>query len=218
MKSNMLKVAFMALGIIACSNANAQLNDVLKNVAGTAVSKATGNSTVGDVAANLLGNLLGTTTVSEKSLIGTWTYSQPCVAFESENVLATIGSSVVSSKAETTLKNGLTKIGFTSGKVVMTLNEDKTGTITYNGKAVKVNWGVDGTNLKLTFPLINKSVTMNTKIEGGELQVAMKADKLLTLANAITSKASTVSSSLGTLNTLTKNVKGMYMGLQFTKK
>lgn len=214
----MLKVAFMALGIIACSNANAQLNDVLKNVAGTAVSKATGNSTVGDVAANLLGNLLGTTTVSEKSLIGTWTYSQPCVAFESENVLATIGSSVVSSKAETTLKNGLTKIGFTSGKVVMTLNEDKTGTITYNGKAVKVNWGVDGTNLKLTFPLINKSVTMNTKIEGGELQVAMKADKLLTLANAITSKASTVSSSLGTLNTLTKNVKGMYMGLQFTKK
>ncbi|MBR4645284.1 MAG: DUF4923 family protein [Bacteroidaceae bacterium] len=218
MKSNMLKVAFMALGIIACSNANAQLNDVLKNVAGTAVSKATGNSTVGDVAANLLGNLLGTTTVSEKSLIGTWTYSQPCVAFESENVLATIGSSVVSSKAETTLKNGLTKIGFSSGKVVMTLNEDKTGTITYNGKAVKVNWGVDGTNLKLTFPLINKSVTMNTKIEGGELQVAMKADKLLTLANAITSKASTVSSSLGTLNTLTKNVKGMYMGLQFTKK
>lgn len=214
----MLKVAFMALGIIACSNANAQLNDVLKNVAGTAVSKATGNSTVGDVAANLLGNLLGTTTVSEKSLIGTWTYSQPCVAFESENVLATIGSSVVSSKAETTLKNGLTKIGFSSGKVVMTLNEDKTGTITYNGKAVKVNWGVDGTNLKLTFPLINKSVTMNTKIEGGELQVAMKADKLLTLANAITSKASTVSSSLGTLNTLTKNVKGMYMGLQFTKK
>ena len=202
MKSNMLKVAFMALGIIACSNANAQLNDVLKNVAGTAVSKATGNSTVGDVAANLLGNLLGTTTVSEKSLIGTWTYSQPCVAFESENVLATIGSSVVSSKAETTLKNGLTKIGFSSGKVVMTLNEDKTGTITYNGKAVKVNWGVDGTNLKLTFPLINKSVTMNTKIEGGELQVAMKADKLLTLANAITSKASTVSSSLGTLNTL----------------
>ena len=218
MKSNMLKVAFMALGIIACSNANAQLNDVLKNVAGTAVSKATGNSTVGDVAANLLGNLLGTTTVSEKSLIGTWTYSQPCVAFESENVLATIGSSVVSSKAETTLKNGLTKIGFSSGKVVMTLNEDKTGSITYNGKAVKVNWGVDGTNLKLTFPLINKSVTMNTKIEGGELQVAMKADKLLTLANAITSKASTVSSSLGTLNTLTKNVKGMYMGLQFTKK
>lgn len=217
MKKNMLKVVFMTVGILLCCNANAQLDDILKNAAGAAVSKATGNSTAGDVAATILGNLIGTTTVSENNLVGTWTYSQPCVAFESENILASLGSSVVSSKAESTLKNGLTKIGFTSGKVVMILNEDKTGTIKYNGKSVKVNWAVDGTSLKLTFPLLNKGVTMNTKLSGNELQVAMKADKLLTLVNAITQKAGTVNSTLGTLNTLTKNVKGMYMGLKFAK-
>ena len=205
MKKNMLKVAFVALGIMVCGNANAQLENILKNVAGEA-------------AANVVGNLLGTNKVSEKSLVGTWSYSQPCVAFESENVLATVGSSVVSSKVESTMKNGLTKIGFTSGKVVMTLKEDKTGSIAFNGKAVDVNWAVDGTNLKLTFPVVNKGVTMNAKLTGSELQVAMKSDKLLTLLNAITQKAGTVNSSLGTLNTLTKNVKGMYMGLKFTKK
>lgn len=218
MKKIFMRLAFVALGITVCNNANAQLSDVLKNVAGTAVNKATGNSTVGDVAADLIGNLLGTSKVSEKSLVGTWTYTQPCVAFESENILASVGSSVVSSKVETTMKNGLTKIGFTNGKVEMTLKEDNTGTIKFNGKGVDVNWAVEDTNLKLTFPLLNKSVTMNTKLSGSELQLAMKADKLLTLINAITQKAGTVNSSLGTLNSLTKNVKGMYMGLKFTKK
>ena len=211
-------MAFVALGMMLCSNANAQLGDLLKNVAGEAVNKATGNSTVGNVAADLIGNLLGTAEVTEKTMVGTWSYSQPCVAFESENVLATLGSSVVSTKVEKTMQNGLTKVGFTSGKVVMTLNEDKTGTIQYNGKPVNINWAVEGTNLKLTFPIVNKGVTMNVKQTGGELQVAMKSDKLLTLLNAITEKAGTVNSSLGTLNTLTKNVKGMYMGLKFTKK
>ena len=218
MKKNMLKVAFVALGRMLCGNANAQLSNILKNMAGEAVNKATGNSTVGNVAADLIGNLLGTAEVTEKTMVGTWSYSQPCVAFESENVLASVGSSLVSTKVEKTMQNGLTKVGFTSGKVVMTLNEDKTGTIQYNGKPVNINWAVEGTNLTLTFPIINKGVTMNVKQTGGELQVAMKSDKLLTLLNAITEKAGTVNSSLGTLNTLTKNVKGMYMGLKFTKK
>ena len=169
MKKNMLKVAFVALGMMLCSNANAQLSDILKNAAGTAVNKATGSSTAGNVAADLLGNLLGTTAVSEKNLVGTWTYTQPCVAFESENVLTSVGASVVSSKVESTMKNGLTKVGFTSGKVVMTLKEDKTGVIKYNGKGVDVNWAVDGTNLKITFPLLNQGVTMNAKLSGGEL-------------------------------------------------
>jgi hypothetical protein len=205
MKKNMLKMAFVALGMMVCGNANAQLENILKSVAG-------------ETAANVVGNLLGTTKVSEKSLVGTWSYNQPGVAFESENVLATVGSSMVSTKVEKTMQNGLTKVGFTSGKVVMTLKEDKTGIIKYNGKAVDVNWAVDGTNLKLTFPLLNKGVSMNAKLSGSELQVAMKSDKLLTLLNAITEKAGTVNSSLGTLNTLTKNVNGMYMGLKFTKK
>ena len=218
MKKNMLKMAFVAMGMMLCSNANAQLSDILKNAANTAINKTTGNSTAGNVAADIIGNLLGSSKVTDKSLVGTWSYSQPCVAFESENVLASLGSSVVSTKVENTMQNGLTKVGFTSGKVIMTLKEDKTGTIQFNGKAVDINWAVEETNLKLTFPLINKGVTMNAKLTGSELQLAMKSDKLLTLLNAITQKAGTVNSSLGTLNTLTKNVKGMYMGLKFTKK
>ena len=158
MKKNMLKVALLALGMMVCGNANAQLSNVLKSVAGTAISKATGNSTAGDVASDLIGNLLGTSKVSEKSLVGTWSYNQPCVAFESEDVLTTLGSSMVSKKVESTMQKGLTKVGFNSGKVVMTLKEDKTGTIEFNGKNIIVNWAVDGSDLKLTFPLLTKAL------------------------------------------------------------
>ena len=65
----MLKMAFVALGMMVCGNANAQLENILKSVAGEA-------------AANVVGNLLGTSKVSEKSMVGTWSYNQPCVAFE----------------------------------------------------------------------------------------------------------------------------------------
>ena len=77
------------------NSANAQLGGLLKNMATSAASSAattvTGSSAVGDVVANLL----GTATVSENTLVGTWTYSQPAVVFESEDVLknvATTGS------------------------------------------------------------------------------------------------------------------------------
>ena len=118
MKKNMLKVALLALGMMVCGNANAQLSNVLKSVAGTAISKATGNSTAGDVASDLIGNLLGTSKVSEKSLVGTWTYNQPCVAFESEDVLTTLGSSMVSKKVESTMQKGLTKVSQLLTKVL----------------------------------------------------------------------------------------------------
>lgn len=211
MKKSLLRMALAAIIMcLAPMQANAQITDILKNVTNAVTSSK------GETAINAITNLLGTKKVSEKSLVGTWAYSDPCVAFESENVLASLGSSVASSKVENTLSKQLTRLGFTSGKVVMTLNEDKSATIAYAGKNVPCTWEIEGTNLILKF--LNKSVKMNVKMEGTKLQVAMSADRLLTLVTAITDKASTVNSTLGTVNSLVKNVKGMNLGLKFTKK
>ena len=65
MKKNFLKLAFVALGMMLCTNANAQLSDILKDAAGTAVNKATGNSTAGNVAAEIIGSLIGTAKVTD---------------------------------------------------------------------------------------------------------------------------------------------------------
>lgn len=217
MRRVMRCMAMLMLAMAGSLQADAQLKNLLKNVAGEAVNSATGNSTAGDVLGGLASKLLGTDKLNADNLQGTWTYSEPCVAFESESLLTSVGSSLASKKVETTLAKQMTRLGFTAGKMTLTLNADSTGTVNLNGKDVKVTWSVSETDLILTFPLTKKSVHMNAKLSGKSLQLAMSTDKLLTLATAITEKASTVNSTLGTVNSLMKNIKGMYVGLKFTK-
>lgn len=217
MRRVMRCMAMLMLAMAGSLQADAQLKNLLKNVAGEAVNSATGNSTAGDVLGGLASKLLGTDKLNADNLQGTWTYSEPCVAFESESLLTSVGSSLASKKVETTLAKQMTRLGFTAGKMTLTLNADSTGTVNLNGKDVKVTWSVSETDFILTFPLTKKSVHMNAKLSGNSLQLAMSTDKLLTLATAITEKASTVNSTLGTVNSLMKNIKGMYVGLKFTK-
>ena len=213
-----MKCLAMLLMVMAGSlQADAQLKNLLKNVASEAVSSATGNSTTGDVLNGLASKLLGTDKLSEKNLQGTWTYSEPCVAFESESLLSSVGSTLASKKVETALGKQLKRLGFDAGKLTLTLNEDSTGVATLNGKKVEVTWAVSNTNLVLTFPLTQKSIHMNAKLSGNSLQLAMSADRLLALITAITEKAGTVSSTLSTVSSLVKNVKGMHVGLTFKK-
>lgn len=217
MKRMMMRMVVVAIAMIVSTQADAQLTNLLKNMASEAVSSVTGNKSTANSLTELAGNLLGTTKLNAKNLQGTWTYSEPCIAFESENVLASLGSSVASKKVETTLSKQLTRLGFTAGKLVLTLNADSTGVATLNGKKVELTWTVSNTDLVLTFPLTNKNIHINAKLSGSSLQLAMSADKLLTFATAITEKASTVSTTLSTVNSLIKNVKGMHVGLKFKK-
>ena len=62
------------------------------------------------------------------------------------------------------------------------------------------------------------SFKMNVKKSGSELQVAMKADKLMSLLQGIISAAGkSDTSSLSSIASLTKSIDGMYLGLKFTK-
>lgn len=177
----------------------------------------TGNtvSALTDIASKLLGKK----DVSVASLQGTWTYNKPCVAFESENVLTSIGGVAASSKIENSLDAALTKVGFTGGRLQLTLNADSTGCVTTtSGKKVQFTWSVNKADMTLTFPIIKKTVHMNVKQSLGSLQLALNAEKLLTLATAISEKASTVNSTAAGINSMIKDVKGLYVGLKFTKK
>ena len=104
MKKSILKVALAtSLAFIMPSVSNAQLGDILKSAAGTAVQQATGNSTI----TNVVTTLLGTSNVTEKSIVGTWTYQEPCIAAESSNVLTKTAAAASTSLAtlNTLLKN-----------------------------------------------------------------------------------------------------------------
>ena len=95
-------------------------------------------SGIGDFVAGLLGK----DKVSKTSLVGTWSYKQPAVIFESENMLTNVGGMAAGKAAEEKLQGYLDKIGFTSGKVKMDFKEDGTGIVTYGSKNIPFQWSV----------------------------------------------------------------------------
>ena len=147
MKKNIFKIAIATMvALMIPTTMNAQLNDILNKVVKGATTNndttksssttsandaltnilggITGSSSTAKTATDILGNLLGTSKLTEKSLAGTWTYTQPCVAFESESVLSNIGGSVASSKIEEKMKKALSKAGIKEGKCTITFNTD----------------------------------------------------------------------------------------------
>ncbi len=218
----MKKFILLVIMAVSVNSANAQLGDLLKSVATSAASSAataaTGSSTVG----NIVANLLGTITVNENTLVGTWTYSQPAVVFESEEVLKNLASTAASAKIESSLQNQLDKLGFTAGKISITFNQDKTGSLTYNAninKSIPFTWKVSGHDLSLRLggqliSQLSKEFILNVKITGNTLQVAADASKLMELVQQIIGNTN---SSLNIISSMLKNVNGLYLGLKYTK-
>ena len=212
-------IAIMSI-LALCSNAQSVSAQSFLDKLGSTLSSLSGkqeNSTVSKIT-DIASQLLGTGAVNANSLQGTWSYEKPCIAFESENVLASLGGVAASTKLENSLNNILNKVGFSSGKIDLTLNADSTGCITLGGKKTEFKWSIKESDLALTFPLTQKTVQMNAKISGGSLRLAMNADKLLTIINTVSEKASSINSTASSINAMIKNVKGMYVGLKFTKK
>ena len=216
--SKLALAAILALSVPAASSAQSLL-DNLKNAASSAVNSAaskTGNSTVSTVA-NTLTKLLGTSTVSQSSLVGTWTYTEPCIVAESKNLLSNVALTAATTKAEKSLAAGLAKAGVTAGKLKLTFNQDKTVSITVGDKTVGGTYAVSGSDLTITLKTVKKSFKMNCKLSSGNLQLAMNATKLMPFINAVAAKAASASSSLAAVSTTLKNVDGLYTGLQFKK-
>lgn len=214
MNKTFLKAAFAAaLAFIMPATSNAQLGDLLNSVASKVSSSSSTASTVTDV----ITSIIGTSKVSESSLVGTWTYKEPCIAAESSNILSKAAAAAAASKAQSQLGTVLGKAGIKAGTMKIVFQKDGTAQVSVGSKTVAATYKVDGSNLLLTFTKLKKTVTMNCKLSAGRLQLSMKADKLLTLINAVSSTAAAASSSLSTLSTLLKSVDGLYVGLQFTK-
>ncbi|MDO4738899.1 MAG: DUF4923 family protein [Bacteroidales bacterium] len=215
MKKSIIKIALVAAcALIMPVTANAQLSDLF-NKAKTLFS---GSSSTTSAITNVVGDLLGNSKVTAQKLEGTWSYTQPCIAFESENTLNKIGGSVASSKIESKLKTGLEKAGIKEGQVAITFKSDKTFQITTGKRTISGTYQVEGSDLQLTFKTTKKTIKTNVKLSLGTLQIAMNADKMLQIVNTIATKASAYSSNMKTVSTLLSQYKGMYLGLKFKKK
>ena len=218
MKKNIFFAAIMAasFSLNSCGNLGTGLGSTSGN------SDAT--SSVADAGSAILNSLLGSilsTTLTEKSIVGTWTYRQPEVRFESENVLAKAGGEVTAANIEKKLDGYLTKVGITKGVTSFTFKEDKTFTIMSGNKTIssgtyKFDTSAKTLTMQGNIGLMNQTCTVG--MDGTNLCLLYDADKLLNLMNTAGSILGNANATIGSItNILGQNYKGMKIGFQLAK-
>ena len=193
----------MALMLQDCGTSTGTTAD---NSLGTAAT-----SSLGNVLTSLLSNLTTNTDIT-----GTWTYSNPKIVFESENILSQLGSTVASSKMESMLSNQLTKIGFSS-KSKLTLNSDKSYTFSVGSKdyAGTYTYDTKSHQLILTGALGITNYSCTAVVKNGELYMLHDADNLLALATKLSTGSK--NTTLSTLSSLLGNYSGLKLGWTMKK-
>ncbi len=157
---------------------------------------------------------------SSSSLEGTWVYSGADIEFTSDNILAQAGGKLTSAKIEKSINNALNKYGIAPNKLSFTFDKDSTYSCAYSSRTTQGTYVYkDG---KLTIKpstYSGKTITTNASA-GSTLTLTCDADKVLSLAQMIGSKVAGQSqnSTLSILSQLSKNYKGMKVGLKFKKK
>lgn len=191
-------------------------------------SAQTNAQTLGDVLGSVLNNqqsgdlVQGLTTVfssdkqaTAEKIIGTWTYTEPAIVFTSDNILAKAASKIAANKVESKLQEQLSKYGIKPGDFSMTFKEDGTFTETMKGKTSQGTWQVKDSKLILSIVGV-KALTITTQIDGKDLQFVTDATKLLNLFKTLGAKSS--NSSVKTVASLMKSVKGMQAGITLRKQ
>ena len=231
MKKTLLSIAaVLSLGLFAgCgmgttgnAGSTTQSNgtaDLLGAVAGSLLSGQTGvnANTISD-AGSILGNIIstfgGNTATSQSSLIGTWTYQKPCVQFESESLLAKAGGSLIASKMESKLDSYYQKIGMKAGACKFVFAKDNTMQYTIGGNTYQGTYKFDSSKRQVVLTTsLGTSITAYVSINGNSMGLTFDSSKLLTLLKS----ASSLSSQLSTISSLSGSYTGMKSGFEFVR-
>lgn len=209
MKRNFIKLALICLTTFSTQSAGAQtdLGNILNNVLG-------GNNSTSDVVSGLTSIFSSSMQATEKTIIGTWVYEEPAIVLQSDNVLTSAAAKLAAKKAETKLQEQLNKIGIKKGALTLTFNSDGTFSETFGSKSVSGTWSIK--NSKLIMKHTVRSTTLTTQVSGKELMFVTDASKLLKLFQTLGSNSA--NSSISTVTSLMKKVKGMQCGITLVKK
>lgn len=219
MKRSNLKTIIVGLMLFISISSNAQISGLLNNVLGktkTQTENTQSNSTLGNTISSVFQNLIGTASLTNQSLSGTWEYESPAVVFESSNLLQKAGGSVITGTLENTMQKYLSKIGFTPGKVKINFDGEKSFTMTIGTKTIKGQYTVNENTITfLREGLLNYPVSANVAVAINELQITFKADKLLEFFTKIAS--TTNNATITSIAKIAGSYEGMQLGFQFKK-
>lgn len=213
---SILSVLLFSIIICSCKAFNYQKDTKTdaSSLLDNALAGNTSQSTT-DLLGRVLSYLLYGNTINQDNIIGTWTYSSPKVIFESENILAKLGSDIASDKIEQTLGEQLSRIGFTKGKTTLTFNKDNTCSFTYGSRTYPGTYKFDASANRLTitdaFGVGNVKCTACKN--GNELYLLFDSSKVLSVLNTLSNSSVGNSTAASVLN----NYKGLKLGWAMTK-
>ena len=218
MKRNLsiLSLVLFSIVLSSCQAFNYQ-KDTKTDASSLLDNALAGNTsqTTTDLLGRVLSYLLYGNTISQDNIIGTWTYSSPKVIFESENILAKLGSDIASDKIEQTLGDQLSRIGFAKGKTTLTFNKDNTCSFTYGSRTYPGTYKFDASanRLTITDAFGVRNVKCTASKNGNELYLLFDSNKVLSVLNTLSN------SSLGnaTAASVLGNYKGLKLGWSMTK-
>ena len=221
MKKMSLKLLLLGVGMLFSMSADAQITNLLKNVLGNTKTETSSDDTTSETQSggivSLFKNLIGTAKVDGSSLKGNWSYESPAVVFESENLLKKAGGSLITSTAEKTLQKYLRKIGFEEGKVSISFDGDESYTMQIGTKSINGTYTVADNEITLQRTgLLSQPIKANLALQGNEMQITFKADKLLEFLTKISSR--TENSTLNLIGNIAGGYDGMQLGFQFKKQ
>jgi len=200
------------------SGSNANMAATGANVLGALLG---GGGTGANAATGILTGVIGMLTSGSQSgsIIGTWSYSEPSVEFESENLLAQAGGAVIANQVAGKISPYYERIGIKPGAFTITFKEDKTCTVSAFGQTQAANYEYDAKahTLKITGQTFGLSFgTTYVTVGGNQMSITLDASKLLSVAQ--TFGAQSGNATVGSLSQLASSFKGMKTGFKFVKK
>lgn len=196
----------------------------LSSLMGSSSSSTNNTEALASAGSSLLNSLLGSimsSTLTEKSLVGTWSYQGPECRFESENLLAQAGGTIVSDNIEQKLGTYFGKVGIKQGITSFTFNSDKTFSIQSSKRTIaNGTYTFDSASKTLTMKgnigLLNQSCMVG--IDGTYMYLLFDATKLMNIANTFGQTLGKQSSTVANISTLLgQNYNGMKLGFKLGK-
>lgn len=160
--------------------------------------------------------------LSQKDLIGTWTFEGTAVRLETDDILKKAAGEIAASKAEEKLDEYCRKYGLTAKAGAFTFKEDGTfesttgkttqkGTYTLKGDKLTLKYG-NGKHIKNI-----GSLTATIKRESsGEISLLWDASRMIDVFTAITTKTS--NATLQSIASLLQGYDGLKVGIRLKKK
>lgn len=202
---NFLKSVFFGVVLMTSMNASAQID--LGNL-GKVVSSAIGTE-AGSI-------ITSKNNVSKENIVGTWTYKQPSISFESNDLLKQAGGQLTSAAIEKKLAEQFTKVGITAGKFLITFGNDNTFSTIKNG-AVTTSGTYVLNGSKITFSYLEGSakVTGYAQMKNGLLSISFDSSKVIDVMSKMSKYSA--NTTLSTISSLAGSFNGMKTGVALSK-